>query len=87
MKILKYPFEVDGEVNIQMPAGARVLTVQVQYGSPCLWAAVVPEAPIETRSFRIFATGQKIDIDLTQAQYIGTFPLREGSFIGHLFEI
>ena len=86
MQIYKYNFEVEGEVNIPMPKGAHVLTVQVQYNKPCLWAIVDPGQPTETRSFRIFGTGHEIDIEIPHHRYIGTFQMLDGQFIGHLFE-
>ena len=87
MQIFKYHFEVEGEVSIPMPKGAHILTVQVQHNTPCIWAIVDPEQPIESRTFRIFGTGHEMDINITRSHYIGTFQLLDGSFIGHLFEV
>ncbi len=86
MIIYKFQFEVEGEVTIPMPKGAHILAVQVQHNSPCLWAIVDPEQPIESRTFRIFGTGHEMDVDMPHCHYIGTFQLLGGSFIGHLFE-
>src|SRR5438094_593221 len=44
--------------EIKMPRGARVLTVQVQKGTPELWALCHAEAPLEDRTFLVFGTGQ-----------------------------
>jgi len=86
LKIYKYPFEVQGDVEISMPAGATILTVQVQGETPCIWAIVDPEQPIAVRRFRIFGTGHPLDIEPALSRYIGTFQLLGGRYVGHLFE-
>jgi len=70
---------------LKMPKEAQILTVQVQYGKPCIWAVVDPTAPVEERKFRIAGTGHNLQYDLMR--YIGTFQLSEGKFIGHVFEV
>lgn len=84
--IFKYTFEVDPEVEIEMPKGAHILTVQVQHGYPTIWAIVDPEQPKEIRHLRLFGTGHPLDIDPAASRYIGTFQLDMGNFVGHLFE-
>jgi len=86
LNIFKYNFEVSGEVEIEMPKGAHILTVQEQYGRPAIWAIVDPEQPKEIRHFRLFGTGHPLDIDPVKNRYIGTFQHLGGDFIGHLFE-
>jgi len=87
LQIFKYQIKVQDVVEIEMPQGASVLTVQAQYGVPCIWAIVDPEQPLETRHFRIFGTGQPIEIESALNCYINTFQLLDGQFIGHLFEL
>lgn len=88
LRIYKYPFEVRDDFYIEMPKGASVLTVQVQYGAPCIWAMVDDGQPVlESHRFRIFGTGHPVDIDPTLNRYVGTFQLLEGQFVGHLFEL
>ncbi len=86
MRIFKYHFLVEGEVVISMPKGAHILTVQVQHDWPCIFAIVDPEKQFESRTFRIFGTGHEMDINIPYSNYIGTFHLLNGDFIGHLFE-
>lgn len=87
LKIYKYPFEVQDNVEIKMPMGASILTVQVQDNNPYIWAIVWPDHPLELRRFRLFGTGHPIDMELKQLnKYIGTFQLLDGRFVGHLFE-
>lgn len=92
--IWKFPFRIDDEVAIEMPRDARVLTVQVQDGKPCLWALVDPKAPKGPRLFRLFGTGHPVTEELLGA-FVGTFQINSslpyelggvGSLVFHLFE-
>ncbi len=68
-----------------MPIDAEILTVQIQYGAPFIWAKVNPENGKEKRTFRIAGTGHGLEEN--NLIYIGTFQLEGGKFMGHLFEI
>jgi hypothetical protein len=69
-----------------MPRSSEILTVQVQYNIPCIWALVDPDLPNEGRKFIIKGTGHKVN-SLKRIKYIGTFQMISGDFIGHLFEL
>jgi hypothetical protein len=69
-------------VDIVMPKGARILTLQLQGGGPCIWVLVDPDAPPETRTFHVLATGQEIEGSL--GEYVGTY--QQGFFVWHVFE-
>lgn len=84
-KVYKYPLEITDRVTISMPQGARVLTVQMQHSNPCLWVWVDPDAPLEERTFRIAGTGHAI-VE-RGAAYIGTFQMRHGDVVFHVFEV
>lgn len=72
---------------IRMPKGAKILTVQVQDDSPCLWALVDPHAKPEKRMIEIFGTGHPIQSnDGNSREYIGTYQQNGGQFVGHVFE-
>lgn len=86
MEIFKYKLEVD-TTGIAMPIGADILALQVQYGEPCIWALVDPNAPTEQRIFKVFGTGHEVPVDSESLNYIGTFQLLEGQFVGHVFEL
>jgi hypothetical protein len=79
--IYKYRFVSTDQFSIAMPMGAKILTVQMQQGTPCLWAEVNLNAPYENRYFRIFGTGQPNPF----GKYIGTYQVDE--FVWHLYEI
>jgi hypothetical protein len=82
--IWKFPLRVDDHVAIEMPMASKVLCVQVQLGTPCLWALVYPDAKMETRDFRVIGTGHPIERD--PGDYIGTFQLNGGALVFHVFE-
>jgi hypothetical protein len=83
-RVYKYTFEIDDEITIPMPPG-DILSVQVQRGRPCVWALVDPKAPLIERRFRIAGTGHDID-NADQLTFRGTFQLRDGALVFHLFE-
>ena len=85
--IWKYELEITDNQNILMPIGAEILTVQMQDGTPCLWALLNPEADIEKRYIEIFGTGHPVSCDLGSARkYISTFQMSNGELVFHVFE-
>ena len=85
MTIWKYeiPIEDNCPLQLSLPEGATVLSVQVQYGVPCLWVLCEESVPVTMRRFAIRRTGQNADW-LDGAKFIGTFQM--GAFAFHLFE-
>lgn len=81
--IWKFPIDLSQgpRVAIDMPMDAKILTLQVQNGVPCLWALVDPSAPIETKPFVVVGTGHEKPIHATA--YVGTW--QDGPFVWHLF--
>ncbi len=86
LKVYKYPVIPNNEINIEMPKGAQILSVDTQFGKPQIWAAVDPQAPNVTRRFRMTGTGHSID-EKANLYHIGTFQMDGGALIFHLFEI
>lgn len=70
---------------LMMPRGAKVLSVQVQNGVPCIWALVDPVEPVEMRRFLLVGTGHEIECT-DGLSFIGTFQMRDGELVFHLFE-
>jgi hypothetical protein len=86
--VWKYEIEILGYVERELPKGARIIAVDVQYGKPCMWALVDPEARGEIRRFYLLGTGHEInDDDSERLRHLGTFMLDDGAFVGHLFEL
>lgn len=77
MKIFKYEVSVE----IEMPVGATILSVQMQGGTAQLWALVDPYAGTERRRFAVIGTGWDIP---DHHVYLGTW--QDGPFVWHLFE-
>lgn len=87
MTIWKYPLEAEDEQVMAMPKGARILTVQTQNETPCLWAMVNPtEARIEKRKIYTHGTGHPVADDPDTLAYLGTYQLRGGALVFHVFE-
>ena len=84
LTIWKYPLRIKDDPTLSMPAGARVLCVQVQGDQPMVWAMVDPLKPTEVRRFRLAGTGHPIDTD--PGRYVGTFQAHNGALVFHLFE-
>lgn len=84
--IWKYDFETTDEQTIEMPSGGEILSVQTQADSPKMWVLLDPTNPKEKRRFRIFGTGHPISGDTSSLHFIGTYQLRSGSLVFHIFE-
>lgn len=68
---------------VEMPAGAEILHVSEQHGNPWVWARVNLGAAMVQRRIAIALTGKTYDF---YGNYIGTFFLDHGSFVGHVFD-
>ena len=82
-----YKFHLESaRTTLNLPLGAQVLTVQVQYGAPCIWVRLDPTLPnVERRVFDVYGTGHTITKD-ERLTYIGTFQMQEGALVFHVFE-
>lgn len=56
--IYKYEFETKDLFRVQMPRGAKIISVQTQNGTPCMWAIVDPS---EYKTERIFTYYTELD--------------------------
>ena len=84
--VWKFPFTITGRLTIDLPAGATVLSVQMQRGLPVLWALTDLDIDVhQTRSFAIFGTGQKIPEDIKHLHFISTF--QDDPYVWHAFEV
>ena len=84
--VWKYKIPTDDVFVLDLPIGAKPLSVQVQNDDPILWCLVDDRQMVnEKRRFRLAGTGHSISEN--NLAFIGTFQLFGGSFVGHLFEI
>ena len=86
MTIWKYSVPINDSVVLFMPRGAKILTVQMQETTACVWAIVDPEAENASRSFSWFGTGHPLP-ERFSGEYIGTVQNANGSLVFHLFEM
>lgn len=82
--IYKYPLPAVGRNHLNMPAGAKLLTVQLQHGVPTVWA-VVSDEPIESRVIDLRMTGETLPPD--PGEYIATVQMQDGNFVLHAFDV
>lgn len=81
--IFKYELKITDEQRIDIPEGAKILSVQMQRDTPCLWAMVNTKNKLERRKIAIIGTGNPCwcpDWD-----FIGT--IQERVFVWHVFAI
>lgn len=85
-KIYKYQIDV-GNLTVDMPEYAEILSVQVQRGVICIWALGDPEQPLRKRTFDIFGTGHDIQCNGgIERIHIGTVQFNGGDLVLHVFE-
>jgi hypothetical protein len=85
MRIWKFPLVVTGMQSIDMPKGAKVLSIQVQRDGPHLWALVDETAPNEPRTFATYATGEQLPEAYNYGRFVGTYQLG-ASIVLHVFD-
>ncbi|MFH1110959.1 MAG: hypothetical protein V1790_17435 [Planctomycetota bacterium] len=83
--VYKYPLEIGGFLEVEMPRGAIILSVQAQWEVICLWVLVDLEDAPEKRYFRVAGTGHPINHPVKQ--FIGTVQLLRGTLVFHVFEV
>lgn len=82
--IYKYKLEVAGNQRLTLPSDHRILDLQIQYNTLCLWVEVDLDSDPTTLSILTFGTGHALPprgID-----YIGSYQLQGGAFVGHVYK-
>ena len=90
MRIWRWTLPVTDRQTVMIPAGARLMDVQVQpwppqNDLPQLWALCDESAPPAPRHIAIYGTGNPMPDD--PGEYIATFQMRGGSLVFHAFEL
>ena len=83
--VFKYQLVVTDRQEVTMPKDAKILCIQVQNGTPCIWCMVEPSNPEEKVTIRIHGTGHNIN-DPERLEYIGTFQVRNYGLVFHAFK-
>lgn len=87
LTIWKFPLALERAQDIEMPAGAEILSIGNQRETICLWARVETEKTNkETRRFVIVGTGHGAP-DAVGSKLIGVVMMQGGDLIFHVFEI
>lgn len=84
--IWKYQLPLQDSFTIDIPKGAKILSLQTQENIPCIWILVNKNRLLERRTFKTFGTGFD-EIEDRNLNYIGTYQVHEGSFVFHVFEV
>lgn len=87
LAIWKFPIPFSDDGHVEMPAGARLLTVALQRRELCVWAAVDTEAPTVRRRFAIRGTGHPLRTVGPMTPFVGTFFLDGGALVFHVFDL
>lgn len=82
-----WKFKVPREIRpiIEMPLGAKIISCQIQQGEIFLWAIVRPNNIAISRRFLLAFTGQRVNYDLYEIEFIETVQHPNG-LVYHLFE-
>jgi hypothetical protein len=81
--IWKYELAILDEQDISAPADWEPLSVQLQRGVPCLWAAVDSDKPVIQHRLWIHGTGHKMsEMDRL---FVGTFQMPDLGLVFHVF--
>lgn len=86
MQIWKWKIEITDRQTIMMPAGAKLLDVQMQRGECFVWALCDQEAAKEPRHLAIYGTGKPIPND-DAGEYVATFQILSGTLVFHVFDV
>ena len=89
MKVIyKYPVPIVDRFSLNLPRGAQVLSVQMQYDNPQMWVLqdTNTDVPPKPRKFAVFGTGHQIPADLS-LHHLGTIQMVDGALVWHVFEI
>ncbi len=84
-QVWKYELQIVDEQTLEMPRGAKVLSVANQSGKLCLWAEVDQSERIVYRHFLIIGTGNLITEDFELRKFVGTVLI--DPFVWHVFEV
>ena len=87
--VKKYPIPVptdaSGIVEVTMPEGAHIMTVQLLDGKPWIWVQTRQDAIRERRKILVIPT--EISVEVESGRYIGTVVNEEARLVFHFYEI
>lgn len=86
LEVWKFPLKSTGHINVSMPVGADIISVQALRGLVTLWATCDQEKDVELRNFFVAMTGAPLP-ELHPLKSVGTVQLDGGDFVFHVFEV
>ena len=85
MRIWKWEIAVTDRQEVMMPAGAKLLDVQMQNSQCCIWALCDEKAPKVARKIAIYGTGNPMPD--APGEHIATFQMEGGALVFHAFDL
>lgn len=83
--IFKYALTGSSRQIINLPALAQPLSLQLQQGSPHLWALVDTDQPIQRYVVLAYWTGHEVQELPIGHEFLGTLQSSDGSLVFHFF--
>ena len=83
MKIWKFKLAGAQTQIVKMPEKSEILDIQMQNGTPVMWALVDPESEEIEVKINTYGTGWEINNDATEDVYLAT--VQEGRLVWHFF--
>jgi uncharacterized phage-associated protein len=85
-RIFKYTLKETDQQKLDLPIGAKLLSVQAQNEAICIWA-LVNAAQTETSpwEFFVYGTGHPMYGEIDGAAFLGTVQLQRGTLVFHVF--
>lgn len=85
MRIWKFQLDVTDAQTVMVPMWAKLLDVQMQGDTCCLWVLCDENAQKEPRRIAIYGTGNPMPDE--PGEYIATFQMHSGALVFHAFEL
>lgn len=84
--IWKFPLNWNEAQIVNFPKGARILDVQLQGSTICVWAIVNDDQPmtIEPRIIHVVGTGGEMPPQMYKEHYVGT--VQTDGHVWHIFQ-
>ena len=83
--IFKYSLTLAYSQAVDLPIGAKPLSIQMQGGGVCLWALVETSVPSTLKTVRMYGTGHDCSDLAATSQFLGTIQLSGGSLVFRFF--
>lgn len=83
--IFKWTLQLEDEQVLSVPVGTKLLSVQMQHGSPQVWGICFsPASSMKKITVFIHGTGHPITREVL-GRFLGTFQMKDGTLVFHVF--